>query len=239
MPLFVSRRTLGTSKKAWPRALGPWALDSGGFSELSMFGGWKTSAETYVAEVRRAVVEIGHLRWAAIQDWMCEPWILKKTGLSIDEHQRRTVDSLVELRTLAPELPWTPVLQGWRRDDYLRHVEMYEQGGVDLAREPLVGLGSVCRRHATREAEWIVDSLRRAGVDRLHGFGFKSEGLAKLWGQLASADSLAWSFRARRSPPLAGHPHKSCANCPEFALAWRERMLARCLVAPSQHVLGF
>ncbi|MBQ1165060.1 hypothetical protein KBZ21_44550, partial [Streptomyces sp. A73] len=27
-------------------------------------------------------------------------------------HQQRTVDNLIELRTLAPDIPWMPVLQG-------------------------------------------------------------------------------------------------------------------------------
>jgi hypothetical protein len=38
---------------------------------------------------------------------------------------------------------------------------------------------------------------------------------------LVSADSMAWSARARREAPLPGHPHKNCANCLEFALLWR------------------
>jgi hypothetical protein len=37
IPLFVSHRRLGRLKTL-PRALGPWALDSGGFSELALFG---------------------------------------------------------------------------------------------------------------------------------------------------------------------------------------------------------
>mgnify|MGYP000181470407 CR=1 FL=1 len=60
---------------------------------------------------------------------------------------------------------------------------------------------------------------------------------------LASADSLAWSFAARREPPLPGHDepgpgrragHKHCNNCPEFALAWRDQLLARLRVAASE-----
>ncbi len=30
--------------------------------------------------------EIGCLLWAAPQDWMCEPWITAKTGLTVAEH---------------------------------------------------------------------------------------------------------------------------------------------------------
>ncbi|MEV6227889.1 ATP-binding cassette domain-containing protein [Saccharopolyspora shandongensis] len=44
---------------------------------------------------------------------------------------------------------------------------------------------------------------------------------------LHSADSMAWSYAARRSPRLPGcTAHKNCANCPRFAFHWRERVLA-------------
>ena len=227
--LFVSRRRLHRLGKKWPRALAPWAIDSGGYMALSTNGEWDVTPPEYIAEVRRASEEIGNVRWAAIQDFMCEAIVLAKTGLSIAEHQRRTVDSLLELRTLAPDLPWTPVLQGWERDDYLRCADLYSKAGIDLAKEPIVGLGSVCRRHATSEAEWIVDSLRRRGLTNLHGFGFKSDGLRNLWGTLASADSMAWSYRARKEKgPMPGHTHQKCANCLPYALKWREELLASC-----------
>ncbi len=198
-PLFVSRRRLA-SRRRLPRAACRWALDSGGFTELSMNGRWHTPPEQYVGEVRRFAAEIGNLDWAAIQDWMCEPWILKKTGLDVAEHQRRTVESYECLRELAPELPWVPVLQGWAPADYLRHLEMYEARGHNLRALSVVGLGSVCRRQGTVDAERIIGALRRNGL-RLHGFGFKVLGLRKVWKSLVSSDSLAWSFSARRSPP--------------------------------------
>jgi hypothetical protein len=56
-------------------------------------------------------------------------------------------------------------------------------------------------------------------------------------GELKSADSLAWSYAARRRPPLAGCRHRTRANCPRYALAWRARLLAR-LDGPRQLRLG-
>ena len=103
---------------------------------------------------------------------------------------------------------------------------MYARAGIDLTREPLVGVGSVCRRQATGEIEDIVYSLASLGL-RLHGFGVKVRGLARYAGYLASADSLAWSFDARRTDPLPGCRHASCANCLRYAAAWRQRMLRR------------
>lgn len=50
VPLFVSHRRLAR-RKTLPRARSGWALDSGGFSELSLYGEWRTTAEDYVAAV--------------------------------------------------------------------------------------------------------------------------------------------------------------------------------------------
>jgi hypothetical protein len=69
IPLLVSHRRL-VGRRSLPRATGPWALDSGGFTELSLYGRWLTDARTYVAAVRRYSEEIGYLDWAASQDWM-------------------------------------------------------------------------------------------------------------------------------------------------------------------------
>lgn len=221
VPLFLSARRLRGQKKL-SRSSGPVAVDSGRFTECSR-GEPPWPPRWYASEVLRWTESVG-LTWAVIQDWMCEPFILAKTGLTVLEHQRRTVDSYMMLRRLAPEVHWVPVLQGWRYEDYLDHLGQYASAGVDLALLPLVGLGSVCRRQATGEAEHIVRGLASRGL-RLHGFGFKLSGLARVADVMVSADSMAWSFAARRRPPLPGHRHKNCANCLEYAIGWRSRAL--------------
>jgi hypothetical protein len=222
-PLFISRRRLARQKK-WPRAVVAWALDSGGFTELNKFGRWQTSAAQYVAEVRRCRDEVGGMEWAAIQDWMCEPFVLAKTGLSVAEHQCRTVASYGGLLSLAPEIPWTPVLQGWEYGDYWQCLELYDRAGHDLRRLPVVGLGSVCRRQDTGMAADLIRDLKAAGI-RVHGFGFKFGGVVKCAANLESADSLAWSFNARKNPPMPGCRHSSCANCFRWAVRWRDRLV--------------
>ncbi len=224
VPLFVSRRTL-TGRKSLPLACGLWALDSGGFSELSMFGTWTLTAKQYANEVVRFTEEIGSLAWAAIQDWMCEPQILRQTGLTVRDHQERTVQSYLDLREMGFG-PWLPVLQGWEADDYFRHVDLYQRHGVDLSSLPLVGLGSICRRQALGGITRVASRLRESGI-HLHGFGVKVSGLRSLSTIIDSADSMAWSFRARKlGKPMLGCHHKNCANCLRFALDWRDRLLA-------------
>lgn len=231
VPLFVSHRTL-RSYKTLPKAIAPWALDSGGFTELSLHGKWVTTPEEYVAAVRRYRDEIGMLQWASPQDWMNEPVMLAKTGLTVEEHQRRTVENFVRLRELAPDLPIIPVLQGWEPADYLRCIDLYEDYDVDLEKEPLVGVGTVCRRQDTAAGKEIM-SLLAARDLKLHGYGVKTTGLKSFSAEMVSADSMAWSYRARRDAQdrvAAGLPpttcgKKTCANCLHFALDWRKKLL--------------
>lgn len=222
------------SRKSFPRALHSWALDSGGFTELSMHGRWVTTSREYARAVRRYQDEVGSLEWCAPQDWMCEPFMLAMTGLTVVEHQARTIDSYCVLA--AEGLPVVPVLQGWSLADYHACVEQYDDAGIDLREFATVGLGSVCRRQGTDEIARIVWSLADLGI-KLHGFGVKTRGLAAYHDALASSDSLAWSYAARRSPPLPGHTHASCANCMTFALQWRADLLER--VTPMQQRLVF
>ena len=229
VPLFVSQRTLGKyGYDAIKPARVPWALDSGGFTELSLYGEWRLSPDVYVAMVADFDRTIGNLEWAAPQDWMCEPAIRAQTGLTVAEHQRRTVDNYLLLCELWPqyrrdtECPFIPVLQGWDPADYLRCADLYEAAGVDLEAAPLVGLGSVCRRQATGQIGYLIDQL--AGRYRLHAFGCKTGGLLAYGSRLASADSMAWSFDARHADPLPGYTHQSCANCPGYAASWAARL---------------
>lgn len=225
VPLFVSHRRL-KDRKRLPAAVTDWALDSGGFSELSLYDEWRTTPSEYIAAVRRYADGIGRLQWAAPQDWMCEPHMLAKTGKTVAEHQRLTVENLLELRHAAPDLPFVPVLQGWDLADYLRHADAYAKAGIDLTAEPVVGLGSVCRRQHTEVVEELLYRLAARDITAVHGFGFKAKGLERAGHMLGTADSMAWSYAARRRPPLPGcSGHINCANCASYALRWRERLL--------------
>jgi hypothetical protein len=193
-----------------------------------MHGKWRTSVAEYVEAVARYGSEVGGLEWAAPQDWMCEPVIVEKTGLSVREHQERTVLNYLELRGRGP---FIPVLQGWTLTDYEACVGLYGDAGVDLTREPLVGLGTVCRRQDTAEIARVVSALRGRGL-RLHGFGMKSRGVARCAHLLESADSMSWSSRGRNEwlhekRRLCGLEHRGgCANCLPWAMRWRERVVA-------------
>jgi hypothetical protein len=251
--LFVAMPRLLRKRTPFPPALHPHCIDSGGFSELQKHGKWTRSAREYVALVRRITGELGPelCKWVAPQDYMCERIVIeggvaprglvfkgtrelrglrpgepeqtRRTAVRI--HQHLTRDNYLELKELAPEVRFIPVLQGQTLEDYEYCDQLYHDAGVDLARMPVVGLGSVCRRQAESEIEEIVNHFHAKGY-RLHGFGVKTLGLGRYGPKLVSADSLAWSDVARKEGiQLPGHSHKNCANCPDWAIRWHQRIV--------------
>lgn len=231
VPLFVSAVTLRKRARC-PKACGPWAQDSGGFSQLQAHGAWTGSDNVYAAETNAWADQAGRSPdFAACRDMMCEPFMLDKTGLTIRDHQLWTIESYLNLVRLAPWIRWLPVVQGWHADDYREHVEMYRSAGVDLRELARVGVGSVCRRQATKEGAEIICAVADLGI-KVHAFGVKVEGLRLFGHRIASADSMAWSFIARKRRLLLdsciGKGHANCANCMTWALEWhRTRILKR------------
>lgn len=231
-PLMVSAEK---PKRYWGirAALNGWALDSGGYTHVLRHGGWTRSADEHAELARYLQDRCAGLEWAAPQDWMCEPHVLAKTGLTIEEHQKRTVANFLELRSIAPDVPWIPVLQGYATKDYYKCWEMYRDEGVDLLSEPLVGVGSVCRRQASDDIELVFYSLFLDDL-RLHGFGVSLRGLYRSKDYLQTADSHAWSATARYRPgPLCGSTtHKRCTSCYAYSHEWYQTVAARCNLPP-------
>lgn len=228
VPLFVSFRQLRKRKHKMFNQKGSLCVDSGGFSELSLHGAWTITPGEYVQDLERLKGLGLEITWAAQQDMMCEPIMLEKTGLTVLEHQRFTVKNLLELRSFNSSIHFIPVLQGQTLDDYFNHFEMFEVAGIDLRNEPIVGVGSVCRRQSSNEIGYIMKCLHAKGL-KLHGFGVKINGLKKYGSYLESSDSLAWSYGARFEPPCdscSSRNVKNCANCLDYALEWRKKVIA-------------
>ena len=223
---FISVNRIRGRKKAI--GADAWIMDSGAFTELFNHGAYRHSVEQYAAEINRWADDPA-LVAAVAQDYMCEPFILEKTGLTVEEHQCLTIeryDALVALVDLRVYI--MPVLQGYSVEDYLRHVDMY---GDRLKHGAYVGVGSICKRNTDIGAiEAILTAIKRKRPDlRLHGFGLKTTALSS-WvvrDCLFSADSMAWSFAARRQGRNAND--------------WREAkaFIQRIRVRPTQLAMEF
>jgi hypothetical protein len=175
-------------------------VDSGAFTELLTHGRYRHSTAEYAAEIRR-LHEQGVVRISAAvaQDYMCEPFMLAKTGLTQDDHQRLTIERYDALIAERLPVPVMPVLQGFSPESYVEHLRAY---GPRLALNMWVGVGSVCKRQGN--VETLLQVLRAIKAERpdlrLHGFGVKTTALrnTEVRSLLATADSMAWSFAARK-----------------------------------------
>lgn len=194
---FISVNRLRSRRK--PVGAREWIMDSGAFTEIATHGRYRETVANYANEINRWTYEGSGLVAAVAQDYMCEPWILEKTGLTVADHQRLTIERYDELHALVTNVYILPVLQGYTIADYLSHLDQY---GDRLGHGAYVGVGSVCKRNVdVREIEGILVAIKRRRPDlRLHGFGLKVTSLASgLVRQcLYSADSMAWSFSARK-----------------------------------------
>ena len=89
--------------------------------------------------------------------------------LSVVDHQQRTVENFLQLRSLAPDLPIIPVVQGWRLDDYLACVAMYAETGIDLAegapRRTRLSLPAAGNRGDRRPGPTGCPSLAHGGIE--------------------------------------------------------------------------
>lgn len=193
---FVSVNRLRARKSAFP--VRSWIMDSGAFTEIHKYGCYRESVHEYAAQIDRWRA-VGDFRAAAIQDMMCEPFILKKTGLTVRDHQRITIERFDQLRDLTTA-PLLIVLQGYQPEEYVQHIDDY---GARLRNGAWVGVGSICKRNSNVPAvEDVLTAIKRHRRDlRLHGFGLKITAIASgtVRESLATADSMAWSYAARKA----------------------------------------
>ena len=192
---FVSVNRIRSRKSDFQ--VGDWIMDSGAFTAISTHGEYRTSVAQYANEIARWK-DCGNLLAAVSQDYMCEQFILDKTGMTVADHQRLTIERYDELLRCDTGVYIMPVLQGYEPKDYVSHMRQY---GSRLAHGAWVGVGSVCKRNGDiRAIEAVLLAIKHVRPDlKLHGFGLKTTALSSgLVNQLLeTADSMAWSFNAR------------------------------------------
>jgi hypothetical protein len=221
---FVSVNRL--RKRKGPFVVGDWIMDSGAFTEISTHGDYRHDVAEYAGQIRRWANN-GNLLAAVAQDWMCEPFIVAKTGLSVQEHQRLTIERYDALLAENTGVYILPVLQGFAPEDYVRHIAMY---GARLQPGQWVGVGSVCKRNGDpRSIARVLMAIKNSRPDlRLHGFGLKTTALSEpvIRDLLETADSMAWSYAAR----IAGRNANSYLEAKRWTAEIETRMAGKPVV---------
>jgi len=218
-----------------------WIFDSGAFSELKMHGKYTFNLDYYLSYVERYNPDV-----FVNCDYMCEPSQLKKTGLTIQEHLEKTIENQIYLFDKKNEMgiksDLMGTLQGWKIEEYLRHIDMMKERGILL---DYMGVGSICRRFKTRK---IVDILRTIHNEipniKLHGFGVKISVFKypEVFRYLFSSDSMSWSYVARGITEfgkygilygkrclidktfICDRKADDCASCVKYMVNWVNRI---------------
>lgn len=184
-------------------------MDSGAFSIINKHGEYPFPVDEYALEIVRWKCN-GQLLAAVSQDYMCERETLEITGLTVADHQRLTIERYDALLAADTGVYILPVLQGYTPSEYVDHVRQY---GDRLTPGMWVGVGSVCKRNGSPKR--VLDVLIAIKTERpdlrLHGFGLKTTALANgtIRELLESADSMAWSYAARKQGRDANHWHEA------------------------------
>ena len=173
-------------------------IDSGGYSFMLGKGEYETSDRKYLEFLEKHQPE-----YFALRDYPCEPDVLEENGRTVRDHLEATCKRHRNLLGLLPEFDISgqpvSVIQGWKLEDYLEHLEMMKN--QDLLTD-YVAIGSICRRNQDEEIRRIVNEVSsRIGDRKLHAFGVKSNILRfkDMRKKLDSADSLAYSSASRYS----------------------------------------
>ncbi len=208
------------------------ALDSAGFVAASRYRGFPWSTQHYLDLAAAAP----WLWWAA-QDWCVEPEVAGDEDAVLDRISATVRLNMVclrggERRGIADR--FVPVLQGWHPDHYLRCLERMPW----VLDSPLVGIGSMCRRHIHGEhgVLHVLDTLDRAFsglASGWHLFGLKSQAIAVAaqHPRVASTDSQAYGVAARQDARKA-RASKSDALVATTMARWHGQQIAAISARP-------
>ena len=172
-------------------------IDSGGFYSSMVTGRYTKSDKEYLQFIEKIMPE-----YFALRDYPCEPELLRKHGLTVKQNIQRTVDNHIILLDILPKYCINsepiPVIQGWKKEDYLDCIDAFNEQGLI---SNYMAIGSVCRRTAVRNIHDVIIAVRDniPSWIKLHGFGVKLTALKDIaiWKALYSVDSGVWDYTAR------------------------------------------
>jgi hypothetical protein len=202
-------------------------MDSGAFSEITINGKY-----TYTVDEYLKYVELHQPSLFFNMDYMCEPFVLAKTGLTVKEHQQMTIDNQIKIMDRLDKYDiqgqFSGCIQGWKVEDYLSMIDQLKAHGLITRR---MGVGSVCRRNSKNDIIKVLEAVKHElSSTELHGFGCKTDILKEpaIYNYLHSQDSMAWSYDGRRVEtkpcPNCYRNCLNCANCHTYMMLWYDRL---------------
>jgi hypothetical protein len=214
------------------------ALDSAGFVAARRYRGFPWETEDYLDLAASAP-----WLWWASQDWCVEPELAGDRDAVFDRISgtvRLNTQCLIGAERRGIRHNFVPVIQGWEPLDYARCIER-----MPFVREfPLVGVGSMCRRHVGGPNGILAVLETLAGAfagseTRFHLFGLKSQGmqLAALDPRVASCDSQAYGLAARQDA-LRLRISKTDRMLAGVMRDWYERQMAMLTAPPAVRALA-
>jgi len=178
-------------------------LDSAGFTAAAHYGDYLFQLDDYLD-----LVATRRWDWYSAMDYCVEPAVAPDPAmrrLRVDGTIARYAQCANRAAQRALPAPLA-ILQGIFPDEYLRCAR---EMGIDSS-TPLIGLGSVCRRHlhgpdGVLAIMAVLDRELPPGV-QVHLFGLKGAGtlgvlMRAFPGRIASSDSMSWDMGVRRAMP--------------------------------------
>jgi len=170
-------------------------LDSGGYSFFSQWGEYPFSIEDYIT-LAGILKDTYPLYKVATLDYPCEPDINRSQLMTNKERIKKTVSNTVECYDLDKTLPWLPVIQGYKLDEYLHCIDLYNEAGVI---SDYWAIGSLCSRKGNlRSIKYLLTKLYELALSdvKIHAFGLNLPYIKdpQIFNILHSSDSAAWTF---------------------------------------------
>jgi len=202
--LMLSYQTKNNQKIDWADQL---FIDSGAFSVLQNHPDYQTSHEEYLD-----YIEMQDPEFWALRDYVCPP-DLKSGDEShkemVKRHQEASTENYYQLLEMARDrgTPGQPVatIQGWKKNQYLNHLEQLEERGLLTE---TVGIGSLVGRGTGQDIRDIITAVRDHLPSKynIHAFGVKASLLKyeEVREAVDSADSLNWERQSQYEAYDAG-----------------------------------
>ena len=216
----------------------PVALDSAGFVAAHRYRGFPWNTDDYLDLAGSAPWV-----WRASQDWCVEPEIARDEDAVLDRISgtvRLNVQCLNGARRRGIAHNFVPAIQGWRPEHYLRCIERMPF----VADYPLIGVGSMCRRHVAgpNGILRVLDALESAFAGtgtHFHLFGLKSQGIqhAVMRPRVASCDSQAYGMAARQDA-WNTRQSKSDRYVASVMQRWYEQQIATMRTRPTHVIIN-